>query len=68
MISKYDLRGRKAILAFWGLKKWASVLRRIESGAPIHREPGRRKWIASSEELDAWSVGHFEEISEPRPQ
>ncbi len=68
MTSKYDLRGRKAILAFWGLTKWASVLRRVESGAPIHREPGGRRWIASSEELDAWSVGRFEETLEPRPQ
>lgn len=56
MTSKYDLRGRKAILTFWGLSDWQAVLRKRKAGAPIKQEPDGT-WIASSEELDAWSAG-----------
>lgn len=56
MTSKYDLRGRKAILTFWGLSDWQAVLRKRKAGAPIKQEPDGT-WIASSEDLDAWSTG-----------
>lgn len=57
MTSKYDLRGRKAILAFWGLADWQAVMRRLGAGAPIRKEPDGRTWVACSVELDAWSEG-----------
>ena len=56
MTSKYDLRGRKAILAFWGLTHWRSVERKIQFGAPVRKAPDGR-WVASSQELDEWSDG-----------
>ena len=56
MTSKFNLRGRKAILAFWGLSDWNAVLRKKNAGAPVTQEPDGT-WIASSEELDAWSAG-----------
>jgi hypothetical protein len=54
MTSKYDLRGRKAILAFWGLAKWGAVLKKVKCGAPVIQEPDGT-WVASSSELDKWS-------------
>lgn len=59
MTSKYNLRGRKAILAFWGLNDWRAVLRKRQHGAPIHQEPDGT-WIAASEELDDWSRGLYD--------
>ena len=56
MTSKYDLRGRKAILTFWGLSDWQAVLRKRKAGAPIKQEPDGT-WIASTQELDDWSSG-----------
>lgn len=54
--SKFDLRGRKAILAFWCLSDWQAVMRRMKCGAPVIKEPDGT-WAASSDELDNWSEG-----------
>lgn len=54
--SRYDLRGRQAILDFWGLSDWRSVLRKKRFGAPVIQEPDGT-WAASSLDLDAWSAG-----------
>lgn len=61
MPSRYDLRGRKAILAFWRLSKWSAVVRKQKCGAPIIQEPDGT-WVASSLELDAWSDGTLDEV------
>ncbi len=58
MTSKYDLRGRKSILAFFSLSDWNAIMRKIKAGAPIDREPDGT-WRASSEELNAWSAGRW---------
>ncbi len=58
MTSKYDLRGRKSILAFFGLSDWNAIMRKVKAGAPIDKEPDGT-WRASSEELDAWSAGQI---------
>lgn len=60
MTSRYDLRGRQAILHFWRLSEWRAVLRRIRFGAPVIREPDGT-WVASSVELDEWSSGKMGE-------
>lgn len=59
MGSRYDLRGRQAILRFLGLSEWRAVLRRISFGAPVIQEP-TGTWVASSVELDAWSSGKWQ--------
>lgn len=67
MVSKYDLRGRKAILAFWKLADWKSALRKLKCGAPILQEPDGT-WVASSVDLDAWSMGGKEVASSNIPK
>lgn len=59
-MSKFDLRGRKAILAFWGLADWRSAMRKLKCGAPVKQEPDGT-WVASSRDLDRWSSGEFDE-------
>lgn len=54
--SRFDLRGRQAIMDFWGLSDWRSVQRKMRYGAPVIQEPDGT-WAASSLDLDAWSVG-----------
>ncbi len=57
LTSRYDLRGRQAIMDFWGLADWRSVLRKKRFGAPVIQEPDGN-WVASAAELDAWSAGN----------
>jgi len=57
-VSRYDLRGRKAILNFFDLKNWSAILRKKNAGAPILQEPDGT-WVACSQELDAWSSGQL---------
>jgi len=56
MVSRYDLRGRKAILSFFDLKAWSAIERKRAAGAPIFQEPDGT-WVASSQDLDTWSTG-----------
>lgn len=63
MTSRYDLRGRKAILAFWRLSKWGAVMKKMQYGAPIIKEPDGT-WVASSSDLDAWSAGERPAVRE----
>jgi hypothetical protein len=56
LTSRYDLRGRQAIMDFWALADWRSVLRKKRHGAPVIQEPDGT-WVASAAELDAWSAG-----------
>lgn len=58
MTSRYDLRGRKAILAFWGLQAWSAVERKRRAGAPVVKGPDG-VWVACSADLDAWSSGEW---------
>ena len=59
MTSRYDLRGRKAILACWGLSDWNAVERKRRAGAPMLKGPDG-VWVACSADLDAWSGGKWE--------
>lgn len=63
MTSRFDLRGRKAILAFWSLSKWDAVMKKVKCGAPVLQEPDGT-WVASSIDLDDWSSGKMVEVRE----
>jgi len=54
MTSKYDLIGRKEIMAFLKLASWEQVKARIAKGMPVIREAGCLRWMACSAELAAW--------------
>jgi hypothetical protein len=54
MTLKYDLIGRKEIMAFLKLAAWAQVMARIAKGMPVIREAGCLRWMACSTELTAW--------------
>jgi len=54
MSSKYDLIGRKEIMAFLKLASWEQVKTRIAKGMPVIREAGYLRWMACSTELAAW--------------
>ena len=54
MILRYDLIGRKVIMAFLKLSSWTCVEARIAKGLPVFREAGCLRWMACSKELAAW--------------
>ena len=51
---KYDLIGRKEIMAFRKLASWEQVKERIAKGCPVIREAGCLRWMACSTKLAAW--------------
>ena len=57
MTMRYNLVGRKAILAYLKLTTWRDVMTRARRGLPVIREPGNGRWLAKSEEIEEWLRG-----------
>ena len=54
----YDLVGQKAILNYLRLTTWRDVMTRVKCGLPAIKEPGGRRWLARSTEIEEWMLSN----------